>query len=100
MLHATRGQGARLLSLAVLLVVLGAVVGSAQAAPHRHDASGLYNPQCPLVDLATVERHGAVVPVADAAPLAAVTTLAAVHADGRPRPASTAHVRFRAPPSR
>jgi hypothetical protein len=90
----------RLLALAVLLAVLAAVVGSAHAAPHRHDGSGLYSAQCSLVDLATVDRHAAVVPVTDSAPLVAVAELAPVHRDGRPRPAPAPDVRLRAPPSR
>ena len=90
----------RHLALAVLLVLAGALLSAPAAAQHHHDRVGFYNPDCPLVALATVDRQFGVVVTAAVTPLVSATELVAGGPvdDEAARPATD--VRFRAPPTR
>jgi hypothetical protein len=95
-----RGPGLRLGALIVLALVLTAVGGSAVAARHHHDGSGVYDERCPLQLLAAVDRAGLVVGVATATPVALVAGLAALVPGVRPARRPAADTRLRAPPAR
>jgi hypothetical protein len=90
----------RPLVLAVLLVLAGGLLSAPAVAAHHHDRIGVYNPDCPLVALATVDRQPGVVVTAAVTPLVSASELvAAVPVDAEAaRPGSD--VRFRAPPTR
>lgn len=88
------------LALALLLLTAGALLGAPAAAQHHHDHVGLYNPDCPLVALATVDRQGGVLVAAMWAPLVLATgRVVGTLADDQTAP-PVADVRFRAPPIR
>jgi hypothetical protein len=90
----------RPLVLAVLLVLAGGLLSAPVAASHHHDWVGVYNPDCPLVAVATVDRQPGLVVTAAATPLVSATGLvAAVPVDAEAARPST-DVRFRAPPTR
>ena len=90
----------RSVALGVLVLVAGALLGAPAAAQHHHDGAGLYNPDCPLVALATAERQGGVVVTTASTPLVSATDLVAGSLPDRPAAVPTADVRFRAPPTR
>jgi len=88
------------LALALLLLIAGALLTAPAAAQHQHDRIGFYNPDCPLVALATVDRQGGLVVAGASAPLVSATGLvAAVPVDAEAARPGT-DVRFRAPPTR
>lgn len=87
-------------SVALLVLVAGALLGAPAAAQHHHEGAGLYNPDCPLVALATAERQGGLVVATASAPLVLATDLVVGSLPDRPVAVPTADVRFRAPPTR
>jgi hypothetical protein len=88
------------LALALLLLVAGSLLSGQTAAQHHHDRVGLYNPDCPLVALATVDRQGGVLVAATSAPLVSATgRVVGTLVDDQAAPPA-ADVRFRAPPTR
>jgi hypothetical protein len=91
---------ARLLAVAVLVVLVGAFLGAPATAAHRHDGPGFYDPGCPLAALAAVDRHSGVSVAPPSMPIAAATALVALPFLGRPALTPAADVRFRAPPAR
>ena len=97
---APRGFTFRLLALAVLLLAVGVVGASAEAARHQHDAPGVYDDRCPLRVLAAVDRAGIVVAAATTTPVEAAAALAALPLVVRPARPPAADARFRAPPAR
>jgi hypothetical protein len=88
------------LALALLLLIAGSLLSAPTAAQHHHDRVGVYNPDCPLVALATVDRQGGVLVVATSAPLVSATgRVVGTPIDDQAAPPA-ADVRFRAPPTR
>ena len=90
----------RSVALGVLVLVAGALLGAPAAAQHHHEGAGLYNPDCPLVALATAERQGGLVVTTASTPLVLATDLVVGSLPDRPAAVPTADVRFRAPPTR
>jgi hypothetical protein len=88
------------LTLALLLLIAGSLLGSPAAAQHHHDRLGFYNPDCPLVALATVDRQGGVLVAATWAPLVSATGRIVGALVDDQTALSIADVRFRAPPTR
>jgi hypothetical protein len=98
---ATRRFRFRLLTLTVLLVVAGALVGSAASARHHHDGPGLYLDRCPLEALATVDRiSSGLVAVVTATPVEVATALVVPLLVARLGLPAAADCRLRAPPVR
>jgi hypothetical protein len=88
------------LALALLLLIAGSLLGAPAAAQHHHDRVGLYNPDCPLVALAAVDRQGGLIVTGASTPQVSATGLVVGTAvDGQTAPPA-ADVRFRAPPTR
>lgn len=87
-------------TLTVLVLLAVALLGASAAQPHHHDRAGLYNPDCPLMALAAVERQNGVVVTAASTPLVAATGLIVGSLADRPTAVPAADVRFRAPPTR
>jgi hypothetical protein len=87
-------------ALVVLLLLAGALLSVPAAAQHQHDRVGFYNPDCPLVALAALDRQGGPVVTGASAPqVSAAGLVVGTLVDGHAaRPA--ADVRFRAPPTR
>ena len=98
--RAPHGLAFRCLAFAVLLLAVGVVVGSAEAARHQHGGPGVYDDRCPLQVLAAVDRAGIVVAAVTATPVEVAATLVALPLIVRPTPAPAADARFRAPPVR
>jgi hypothetical protein len=88
------------LGLILLVLLTGALLGVPAAAQHHHDGPGLYNPDCPLAALATVERQGGLL-LTTTSTMLVVTAGPVVEALlDHPSSVPAADARLRAPPTR
>ena len=93
-------RGLSIVALAALFVLVGGLAQAVHTAPHDHGGPGLYDPGCPLVMLAAVERQGTALGVSDGPPPITVTGLAVLARVEAPSAPAAVDLRLRAPPRR
>jgi hypothetical protein len=95
-----RRTAAMWIAVVTLVVVVGALLGSVDAATHSHRGPGLYDANCPLAALAAVDRASTLVVSTASMPIVAASALVALPLGVGAILAPAAGVRFRAPPTR
>lgn len=95
-----RRTAAMWIAVVTLVVVVGALLGSVDAAAHSHRGPGLYDANCPFAALAAVDRVSSIVVSTASTPIVAASMLVSLPLGAGVILTPAAGVRFRAPPAR